>query len=161
MPLSRFPSVMPRAAEAVLSAAAALRYVRDSGGDLPWHALHRVQDGLAQAKAACLEALAEGQKQPASADAFMAAMGGPATLTDFAARMAEVEAAASAWNGTLSALLADLSAAEVVALIRRGEGMAATRHIEFVPYLTGARADALRQSQALAALIAAFEAVGA
>lgn len=152
---------MPRAVEAVHSTAAALRHVRDTQGDLPWWALDRVQDGLAQSKETCLAALAEGQRQPVSSEAFMASMGGPITLADFQTKIAACEAAAAGWNAALAAFVASLSASELIVLVRRGEGMMATSHIERVAFLTQARADTLRQSPELATLIAAFEAVGA
>lgn len=161
MGLSRFSSVMTRAVEAVLATAAALRYVRDTQGDLPWWALDRVQDGLAEAKVSCIEALVEGQRQPASSETFMASLGGPATLGDFQSKIAACEAAAAAWNASLGQLLASLTATEVIALVRRGQGNMGTSHIERVSYLAQDRADTLRQSAQLAALIAAFEAVGA
>jgi len=161
MTLSRFSSVMPQAVEAVLTTAEVLRYVRDSQGDLTWRALDQVQNGLAQSKAACTQALIEGQRQPTSSEAFMAGLGGPATLAEFQAGIMACEVAAAAWNTALAGFLGGLSGSEVVALVRRGEGTAATSHIERVPYLTPARADVLRQSNELAALIAAFEGVGA
>lgn len=161
MTLSRFSSVMPRAVEAVLTTATALRHVRDTQGDLPWWALDRVQDGLAQSKASCVEALIEGQRQPATSEAFMASLGGPPTLADFQAKIAACEVAAVAWNKALAVLLASLDATEVIALVRRGEGSMGSSHIERVAFLAQSRADVLRQSDEMAALIAAFEAVGA
>jgi hypothetical protein len=161
MTLSRFATVMPRAVEAVLSTAEALRHIRNTQGDLPWWAIDRVQDGLAQSKEACLAALAEGQRQPVNSEEFMRSLGGPATLADFQAKIMACETAAAAWNTRLAALLADLSGPELIALIRRGEGMMATSHVERVPFLSAGRADGLRSSDELASLIAAFEAVGA
>ncbi len=158
--LSRFPVVMPQCVEAVLAVAAALRHVSQSSGDLTWRDVNAIQDGLHRAKETTAAALAEGQKAPAAAEAFMASIGGPATLAEFAALAADIEAKATAWNVRLAAALAELTADEVIFLGHRGEGAAATRHVQYRHFLPARVADPLRQSDELAALVAAFVAVG-
>lgn len=161
MALSRFSSVMPAAVEAVLSVTQALRYVRDTSGDLTLRSLDDVQNGLQVAKATTFAALSEGAIAPAAAEAFMAGLGGPATLAAYQAAAMDIEGKASAWNGLLAGVLTGLSGPDLIALVTRDVGGIETRHIEYVAFIPAATAGQLRTSQELAELIAAFEAVGA
>lgn len=161
MALSKFPTAMTEAATAVIAVAAALRHVAASSGDLTFSDLSEVQDGLRRAKVATVAALTEGARGGRAAETFMQSLGGPATMTEFRASSLTIEAAAAAWNSALSAALADMTAAELVALITVSRAGIETRHVEFAQFVPARVADPLRQSQALADLIAAFSAVGA
>ncbi|MBL3569931.1 hypothetical protein BV509_01100 [Rhodovulum sulfidophilum] len=161
MALSRFPAVMPRAAEAVIAAADALRYIRDTSGDLRLREIDGAIEALRTAKLACLAALAEGQKQPAAAEAFMASLGGPETLADFGAALVQIDAAATAWNDSWAAWLGTLAVSDLIqpaTMIREGVD---TRYIARIEAVSDATAAPLRQAQALDDLIAALEATGA
>mgnify|MGYP000454050762 CR=1 FL=1 len=161
MTLSKFPTVMPEAVAASIAVADALRYVRDSSGDLTFAALHAVQEGLAGAKLTTAAALTEGQKQPAAAESFMAGLGGPTTLAAFYAASVDLEAKAAAWNVALAGLLSSLSADELIGLELHGVDPLSYKLIRHKAFIPAAKADPFRANQALAELIAAFEAVGA
>lgn len=161
MPLSQFPTAMPAAVTAVLSVAAALRHIRDASGDLTLHAINAAQDGLRHAKATTLGALSEGAKAPEAAEAFMAGLGGPATLAEYNAAAVEIEAKAAAWNARVAACLASLPVDAVIGMVVVDRDGIITRHIEHKSFIPADYADPLRHSDELAALIAAFEAVGA
>jgi hypothetical protein len=161
MVLSKFSSVMPLAVVASIDCANALRYVRDTSGDLTFRALNNVQDGLATAKITTGEALTEGTKQPAHAESFMASLGGPATLAEYYAAAQDTEIKASAWNVELAALLSSLTADELIGLEPAGVAPLDYKLIEHRSFIPAAKADPFRSNQALADLIASFEAVGA
>lgn len=160
MALSRFPKAMDDAANAVIRLTEAAKFLHDSSGDLRLQHIDRIQDALRAAKVAATAVMIEGQKAPANAEAFMASMGGPATLQDFGAAMADLEAKSSAWNDVLAAWVADLPAksfAEVATVSREGID---TRHILRTEMCDDATAAPLRTSTALNDLISALEAVG-
>lgn len=158
MALSRFPAMMDANVSAVLRTATALRFIRDSTGDLAFRHLDAVQSGLEQSKVTFGMAFAEAQKAPEAATAFMASIGGPASLQDYGAGAIALEAAAGDWNGRLSAALASIPAADLITTVLRAETQ--TRHIEHAAFISAVIADPLRQSPELAALIAAFESLG-
>jgi len=159
--LSRFAITLPRAADAFLNAADALRFIRDSGGDLTWRALEDAQKKIAIAKAAGFDAFEDAQKQPATAEQFLADIGGPATLAEFNTLLGQLNTAMNAWHTGLTQLIAVMDGPEFLAVAQSGTGASSTFHFERVGGLTQARADVLRNSSQLADLIAAFEAVGA
>lgn len=165
MTLSNFPLLMPKAMSAVNEAAAALRYVRDTRGDLRLSDLDRVQDALRAAKSASVAAYddATGASEPVrqAAEAMMSDFGGPADMDAFAAGMAQIEAAAAAWNIRWADWLATLSAANFVAPIKRTDNGISTTHIARTYMCDEATAAPLRGSAELTALIDAFAAVGA
>lgn len=161
MTLSKFPTVMPEAVTASIAVADALRYVRDTSGDLTFAALHNVQEGLARAKMTTAAALTEGQKQPVAAESFMAGLGGPTTLATFYAASVDIEAKAAAWNVALAGLLSSMTADELIGLELHGVDPLSYKLIRHRAFVPAARADPFRSNQALADLIAAFEAVGA
>ncbi|RAP39424.1 hypothetical protein BYZ73_20640 [Rhodovulum viride] len=161
MALSQFPTVMPQAVSAILGAATALRYLRETSGDLTWYSVEAVQTALRSAKASTLAAIAEAQKAPAAAEAFMAGIGGPTALPDLIALADEIEAAASAWNDALTAWVSGLPASDLIRVVTIATDGILTRHIERPAFVPAARAAALRARPELAALIGAFDAVGA
>lgn len=159
--LSRFAMALPRAADAFLNAADALRFIRDSGGDLTWRALEDAQQKIAIAKATGLDAYTEAQRQPAAAQQFLADIGGPETLAEFNTLLGQLNTAMNAWHAGLTALIDLMDGTEFMTVVQRGTGAGSTFHFERVGFLAEARADVLRNSTQLANLIAAFEAVGA
>ena len=161
MALSQFPAIMPRAVSAIVAAAAALRYLRDTSGDLTWLALETAQDSLRPAYEASIEALAEGAKAPDAASAFMAALGGPATLDAFGDALQGFVVATDAWRVYLAGYLANLPQSCLVSLVYRPLGQTGTWHIERPGFIPAEHAAALRAAPELDALIVAFEAVGA
>lgn len=161
MPLSQFPTTMPAAVAAVLAVADALRHIRDASGDLTMHAINAAQDGLRQAKATTMGALSEGAKAPDAAEAFMAGLGGPATLAEYHAAAQDIEVKAAAWNARVAACLRSLPVESVIGMVVLDRDGIVTRHIEHKSFIPAEHADPLRQSAELAALIGAFEAVGA
>jgi glutathione S-transferase len=161
MGLSRFPAVMDAAVEAVLQTAEAMRYVRDAQGDLLWSSLDDIQTGLRRAKVTTYATFAEAAKQPASAEAHMASLGGPPTIAAYQAKAAGVEQAAAAWNAWLAAYLVTLPPSALIAVVIHTNDGIETKHIERRAFIPGALAAPLRASAELAALIEAFEEVGA
>lgn len=161
MGLSRFPAVMDAAVEAVLQTAEAMRYVRDAQGDLMWSSLDDIQTGLRRAKLTTYATFAEAAKQPISAEAHMASLGGPASIADYQAKAVGVEMAAAAWNAWLAGYLVTLPPSALISVvIHAGDGIE-TKHIERPAFIPGDLAAPLRASAELAALIEAFEEVGA
>lgn len=165
MTLSKFPVLMPKAMAAVIDAGEALRYLRDTRGDLRLADLDRVQDALRTAKTACVAAYSDatGATDPVrlAAEKMMADFGGPADMAAFAAGMQQIEVAAAAWNAHWAGWLNTLSAANFVAPITRTENGISTTHVARTFACDEAAAAPLRQSAELSALIDAFAAVGA
>lgn len=161
MALSQFPITMPAAVSAVLRVSAALRYLRDTSGDLTFHSLNEVQDGLREAKSTTFAALAEGGKSPEAAELFMAGLGGPATLAEYYTAAADIESKAAGWNGKVNAILLTLPVECVIGMVPVTQNGITTKHIEYKSFIPAQYSDELRSSPELAALIAAFEGVGA
>jgi hypothetical protein len=162
MALSTFPSDMNAAASAVLSCAAAFRAIATQSGDLTWRMLEDAQNSLHIAKSTSIVALSSASSAPAAAEAYMASIGGPASISDFQASLAAVETAAAAWNVALSAFLASLPTNQLLHLATRDVGLPTeTKYISRPAFIPGQYAAALRAEPSLSALIAAFEAVGA
>ena len=161
MALSQFPAIMPRAVSAIVAAAAALRYLRDTSGDLTWLALETAQDSLRPAYEASIEALSEGAKAPEAAGAFMQSIGGPASLSDLQTALQGFVVATNAWRVYLAGYLANLPQSCLVSLVYRPLGQTGTWHIERPGFIPAEHAAALRAAPELDALIVAFEAVGA
>ena len=161
MGLSRFPAVMDAAVEAVLKTADAMRHVRDARGDLLWSALDAMQDGLRQSKATTYATFVDATKQPESAEAHLKSLGGPATLADYQDKAVAVELAAASWNHWLQSYLGTLPATTLIGLVVRSDNGVETKHIERGYFIPAELAAPLRACPQLAALINAFEAVGA
>jgi len=152
---------MPAAATATLAAATALRHVRDTSGDLTFRALDTLQEALFRAKVTTYAALVEGGKAPVAAQEFMAGIGGPATLAAYQTAAMNIEMKAAGWNSALSAALAGLTGPELISMITRNVNGVEAKYIERATFIPAAKADPLRASPELDALISAFEAVGA
>lgn len=162
MALSQFPLVMPKAVAAIVAAATAMRYLRDTSGDLTWFSLEMAQDSLRPAYEASIEALAEGAKAPEAAGVFMQSIGGPATIEELQQALQGFVEATAAWNTFLSGYLLTLPQSCLISLVRRDlSGFTGTWHIERPGFIPAEHAGVLRASPELSALIGAFEAVGA
>lgn len=159
--LSQFPGVMDRCVRSVISAAVALRRVRDGTGDLSMRDLHAVQQGLRGSKHNTYKVLAEAAKAPGPAEAYMASVNGPATIAAFQAQAVVLEAASAAWNTRLDAMIATLTGPEVLGLVIHDHEGIQTKGLAYAPAIPAAKAAPLRSCAELAALIAEFEAVGA
>lgn len=161
MGLSQFPAAMDRLIGAVRATRTALQDVRDATGALSFRDLGRVQAGLRASKIAGIAVVTEGAASPAAAEAHMASLGGPATMAEFQATMADVEAKAATWNVALEAALAGLSNAELITLAFDTRNGVSTRAIEFKQEIPALKAAPLRQSAEIADLLDAFDAAGA
>lgn len=161
MGLSRFPAVMDAAVAAVLQTAEAMRYVRDAQGDLMWSALDDIQTGLRRSKISTYATFAEAAKQPQAAEAHMASLGGPESIAEYQVKAAGVEQAAAAWNAWLAGYLVTLPPSALIGMVVYSTDDIETKHIERPAFIPGALAAPLRASAELAALITAFEEVGA
>lgn len=159
--LSRFPTVMQSAVEAVIKTADALRYVRNTSGDLTWRSIDAIQEGLRESKITTYATFAEAAKQPASSEAYMASMGGPQTLTDYQAKAAGIEIAAHNWNAFLRTWVASIPHEMLIGVVTASVNGIETKHIERPAFVGAEHAMSLRASPELQALIEAFEAVGA
>ncbi|MBL4929342.1 hypothetical protein [Fuscibacter oryzae] len=152
---------MQQAVDAILQTAESLRFVRDTQGDLPWMYLDAVQNGLRASKVATYAVFAEAPKQLAFAEQHMASIGGPASIAEYQAKAVQVEIAASAWNAFLTGFVEGLPHTALIAIVVQSYDNIQTKHIERPGFIAAAEAAALRAAPELAALIAAFEAVGA
>ena len=161
MSLSQFPTIMPAAVASVIRAATALRYIKNTTGDLPYSALDEVQGALRESKSTTFAALAEGLKAPTAAESFMASLGGPETLTDYQYSAFEIENKASAWNDLLETVLNSLPVDAVQGMVTISYDGIVTRHREYKSFIPATYAVTIRESQELVDLIAAFETVGA
>lgn len=161
MSLSQFPAAMSRLSRAVLGAASAIRDVQGATGPLPLALLDRVQATLFEAKDASYDALGEGSKAPVPAEKLMGDMGGPATLAEFQTLVQGIEAKANTWHQLLDGQLATLAGSDLLAVASVMRDGRSAQIIQRTPFLPLDQSDALRQSTALAELLAAFEAVGA
>lgn len=156
MAFSTYMQALPAVALAVADVAAQLRLIQSSSGDLTILQIAQAQSGLERAKLAAVSLIEEGAKAPAATEAMMAEMGGPSTLAEFGAGMVAIEAAAATWNAALDDAL---QASPGWSLVTRPQ--TDTRHPEPAQFVPAAIAEPLRQTQALADLIAAFDAAGA
>lgn len=136
-----------------------LAAIQAGAGDLPLIQVREVQTLLLRAKAAAARASAEAQGAPVVAEAYMADMGGPATLAAFQAGMTATENAAAIWNAALAAILDALPGMLRLVTVAR-DGVTA-KALEYASSIPAAQADPLRQGPELAGLIAALETAGA
>lgn len=160
MSISRFPSALSSLADAVGTVASTLRGIQSASGDLEIIQLDLCAQQMRAAKVAAIRLLSEAQKARAAAvEQQMSDMGGPATLADLQQGLSQINSALTAWDDRqASAFLAMGPGWQMVTVTRDG---VSTRHLEPIRFISAAVADPLRQSSELAALIAAFEAIGA
>ena len=150
---------MQALAEAVLSVTETARAIRSQGGGLLFQQIDALQHGLAQAKAAAYAALAEigdgsdGKAEAATAE--MARHGFTGTIVDLQTNLAAIEAAATAWNDALDAVLR--AQTDLMFMNARND----SRFREMRAALPGGVSDTLRAQGELDGLIAGFTAVGA
>lgn len=157
MTLSRFPKAMADNVDAVLRTVDLIRHVANASGDLLFRDLDEIQQGLARSKTTFLQAMAEGQKAPASAEAYMVSVNGPATLADYQGHAEDIEAAAAAWNARLAQALAEIPGSDLIYMVR--DDRTQTKVIERARFVPATIADPLRQSTEMTGLAAAFDAV--
>lgn len=161
MALSQFTSIMPAAATAVIRVAAALRYIKDSSGDLSYTVIDELQNALRESKETTIKAIEEGLKAPAGAEAFMVSIGGPLSLEEYQYYAYQIEIRASAWNDLLGSIINSIPSEHLIGMVTNNANGIATRHREPKPFMPAQYADQMRTSTALIELLAAFESVGA
>ena len=161
MGLSRFPTVMNSAADAVLNVGEVLSYIKDSRGDLLFSSLEDLQSKLRVSKETTFRAFAEAEKQAEYAEDYMLKMGGPSTILEYKAKAYSVEQAAAAWNSRLQAFLVGLPNSCLISLITIDRDNISTKHIERPGFIPGEIAQPLRDSSELSDLLQAFKSVGA
>ena len=161
MPLSQFPAAMNAAVPAILAASESLRYIRDTTGDLTWRSINAMQSDFRTAKTACLLAIAEANKSPASAQNYLANMGGPATLVLFNDGLSNIQQASNALFQAFGVWLDGLPNAEIRSVVNVTVNGVTTPQVVDAAFVSAASAAPLRTAPQLAALIVAFEGIGA
>lgn len=160
MALSTFPQMMSNAAETVILTANRLRNLRDGSGAIQLSDIDAINRALRSAKSSSVNAIAEGQKRPVDAEAFMASIGGPSTMDAFQAAIANLDAAAAAWVAAWKATVEALDVADLISVQTVTAGGVQSTQIVRIDTIPDPAATSLRQNQALADLIATFEAYG-
>lgn len=162
MALTRFPTLMNEAADAVLDVLTLARHIRDTSGDLPIRFVDQLRDALAGAKIKNVAAIAEGMKAAPAAEAYMVSIGGPASLALYGAALASVETAAAAWHTVSEAWYSSLPFSAFMAFVTDTPVPGVrVRRLVGTGVVDEATAAPLRAAPELAALIAALEEAGA
>lgn len=162
MALSRFPSMMAAAADAVITVLDLARHIRDTRGDLQLRYVDQLRDALAAAKIQNLAAISEGMKTPDGAEAYMVSIGGPATLAQYHAALLTVEASAAAWHAVSEAWYRALPFSAFMAFeTHEPQPGVRVRRLVGTGVVDEATAAPLRAAPELAALVAALESAGA
>lgn len=110
---------------------------------------------------------ASSEAEAAAVDEYLAQFGCPATLADFSSAMAFIKSAGEDWAAEVSAAVreaqhqAQKTGIYMADYVTLSSTNGTRRGMRLSGYLPAAQADPLRASDALAALIAAFEAAGA
>jgi len=160
--LTDFPKAMSDNVEAVVRTGNALRYVRDSSGDLRFSDINKIQEGLRDSKVSVVAVLTEAQKSPVKAEEHMVSLNGPSSLVEYQTLVGVIEEKSAAWNDFLASFLsANFVADDLIGVQVINDNSITTRHIVRKDIIVSAKADLIRNSTELQELATSFEAVGA
>lgn len=161
MALSAFPRAVDDLVAQIVAVATLARGIRDGAGDLRWSALENFMLRLGGLQAAYDAAKAEAQKQLPAAQAYIADLGGPATLAEFNTLMTEVDARIAAFATAVETFLAGRGADEFAQVVELNVSGKATKVLQRRDIMPAATATQLRGTAVLANLITALEAIEA
>jgi len=162
MALSNFPQAVSSFVESAVVAANLCRSARDNTGPLRWADVEALTRRLGQVQGAYEGARVEALKSTTAAQAYIADLGGPATLAEFATAMAAVDTAIAALTTELENFIANQQPTafmEVVSL-HVGNGVNA-QILQVKAFVPDASVAAFRGSSQLQNVITALEALGA
>ncbi len=163
MPITPFPTLFAQAATAVQAAADALRYLKNTTGDLPIYNLFNVWQTMQTANGITTALMTSAALDPTSATAALPSFGGaPATVADLQAGFQSIQTAAAAFNVAAAAwITANLTAGDLLTIQPSTVNGISSQVMTWSDHIPAAKIDPLRQAPELATLIAAFEAIGA
>lgn len=163
MPITPFPTLFAQAATAVQAAADALRYLKNTTGDLPIYNLFNVWQTMQTANGITTALMTSAALDPTSATAALPSFGGaPSTITALQTGFQNIQTAAQAFNAAAAAwITANLTAADLLAMQPSTVGGVTSQVMNWTDHIVAAKIGPLRADPTLAALIAAFEAIGA
>ncbi len=161
MALSRFPAAFDNVTQGIITAAETARTIRDGVGPLRWSTVQQLVRVLGQLESNYEFAKVEAQKQLTAAQAYIADVGGPATLAEFNTLMTAVSGRKQNLLNGLDTLLGNLSGTDFYkqsSLNIGGYNITLLEQNDFVPDATSTD---IRTSNLIANLIADLEALGA
>jgi len=161
MALSKFPAAFNAVTESILRAADEARAIRDGSGDLRWSSIVNLIRTLGQLEANYEVAKVEGQKQLTAAQAYIAELGGPATLAQFNTLMSNVSTRKQNMLNGFDTILGNLSGNDFYVqktLNLGGHSITLMEQQDFIPTTTS---NTIRASALIANLITDLEALGA
>jgi hypothetical protein len=163
MPITPFPTLFAQAATAVQAAADALRYLKASSGDLQVYNLFNVWQAMQAANGITIALMTSAAADPTAAMAALPSFGGaPATVADLQAGFQNIQAAAQAFNVAAAAwIIANLSATDLLSIQPSTVNGVSSQVMTWTDHIPAGKIDVLRADPSLAALISAFEAIGA
>lgn len=151
-----------RSAESVGRAGNVLRTFRDAVDGVPKHIIFgALQTALGDAKAATVDTIVAAQLDADKANAVLSQfLNGPASIADLQTSAANIQAKADAWNVVFAAWFNAQPLSVAYAFEETGDTGKEYMGMKSVDLIAGPEIDTLRNSQELADLIEAFEAVG-
>ena len=161
MALSTFPRAVDDAIAQLVLVANVARGLRDGTGPVRWSEIERLMHHAGGMLAAYDAAKAEAQKQLSAAQAYIADMGGPATLAEFNTAMVEVETRVDAFASAVETFIGTKTSDEFAQVVNLNVGGRNARILQRRDIMPDATATQLRGTAVLANLITALEAVGA
>jgi len=161
MALSSFPRAVDDLVSQLAAVANQARDIRDGTGDLRWSAVENFMLRMGSLRASYAAAKSEALKQVAAAQAYIADLGGPATLAEFDTLMAEVDTRIGAFGAAVDTFVAGRGADEFAQVVELNVSGQATKVLQRRDIMPAATATQLRGTAVLADLITALEALGA
>jgi len=161
MPLSTFPRAVDDAIAQMVLVANVARGLSDGTGPIRWSEIENLMLRAGGMLAAYDNAKAEAQKSLAAAQAYIADMGGPATLAEFNTAMVEVETRVDAFASAVETFIGTKTSDEFAQVVNLNVGGRNARILQRRDIMPDATATQLRGTAVLANLITALEAVGA
>ena len=161
MALSQFPAALNASVPAVIKAADAFRYLRDTTGDMTWRSINTGLETLRNARETSTLALSEANKSPVGAEAYLADLGGPQTLVAFQSGLVNINQKATAFTDVLALWVDTLPVSQVRSVGTVSYGGVSSVQVIDTPFVSVVYMDTLRASTELQDLIVAFEAIGA
>lgn len=163
MPIISFSALFAQASADVQAAADQVRYLSSTTGDIQIYQLLAVWESMARANVSTTEALTEAAVNVTAANAALPQFtGAPQTVADLQAGLTNIKAAAAAFKTAAEGWISvNLSAADLLLFSSWVTNGVSSDVLGFATFIPSAKIAPLREDPSLAALVAAFDAIGA
>lgn len=163
MPIISFPALFTKASADVQAAADQVRYLSTTTGDIQTYQLFAVWQLMAQANISTTDALTQAAANVTAANASLSQFtGAPQTVADLQSGIQNLLTAAGDFKvAATSWITANLTAADLLAFSTYAVGGVSSDVLGFATFISSAKIAPLRSDPTLAALVSAFDAIGA